>query len=152
MVAELEKLSKEIEAEKAGLKTLKSGSSDYMARVKGILEKQGSLQAQEEFHNQQMGLKEQRMIESLFKDVLQTISVVARERGLELVLEKSEPELPAPNTNELARTIGAHKVLYNAGEMDITDEVISILDARYSMLARPKRESSIEKQESRIEK
>ncbi len=129
IMAELEKLNAEIEAGKAGLKTLKTGSSDYMDLVKDLLMKQAGLQAQQEFHKQQMGLKEQKMIEGLYKDILQQISKVAQEKALDLVLEKTEPEFPMASADELTRTIDTHKLLYSGGCADITDQVLARLNA-----------------------
>ena len=129
VMAELEKLSKEIEAEKAGLKTLKAGSSNYMSMVKAILQKQASLQAQQEFYKQQMALKEQQWTEEIYKDILRETRNVAEQKGLQLVLEKDEPVLPCSNYTELMTVISTHKVLYDQGCLDITDEVMAGLDA-----------------------
>ena len=78
-IAESDKLRAEIEADKAGLKTLKVGTSDYMARVKEIFEKQASLQAAQEFRKQQISLKDQQWIEGLYKAILQQTSEVAKQ-------------------------------------------------------------------------
>jgi len=129
MAAELEKLSKEIDADKASLKTLKTGTPDYTALMKEIFEKQGKLQAQQEFYKRQMDIRESQVIESLFKDVLKATAEVAKAKGLDLVLEQSEPDLPASNANELTLTISTHKVLYYAGCPDITAEVLAKVDA-----------------------
>ena len=126
---ELEKLSKEIDLDKTGLKTLKPGSPDYLSAMKEILEKQARLQAQQEFFKRQMDIREQTIIESLFNDVVNATAEVAKEKGLDLVLEKSEPELPAINSNELTLTISTHKVLYSAGCEDITNAVLAKVDA-----------------------
>ncbi len=125
---ELEKLSKEIDLDKTGLKTLKPGSDDYLSSMKEILEKQAKLQAQQEFFKRQMDIREQTIIESLFNDVITATAEVAKEKGLGLVLEKSEPELPAASANELTLTISTHKVLYSAGCEDITDAVLAKVD------------------------
>lgn len=132
LLAENEKLSKEIDAEKAGLKTLKAGSNDHLAMVKGILEKQAKLEAQREFNNQQMGLKDQRWTESFFKDVLQKTSEVAKQKELDLVFEKDEIDFPASSANELMLTIRTFKLLYSGNCLDITDDVIAKLDAEDS--------------------
>ena len=129
VIAELEKLAKEIEAGRAGLRTLKEGSSDHLALVKELLTKQANLQAQQEFHKQQMGLKDQRWTEELYKDILRITSKVAKQKGLDLVFEKGEIELPATSANELMLTIRTHKLLYSGGCLDITDEVIVQVDA-----------------------
>lgn len=126
--AELDKLVKEIEAERAGLQTLKVNSDDYMAQVKEILTKQAYLQAQQKFYEQQLPLKEQRMIEELYKDILQETGKVAKQKGLSLVFDKSEPNLPAPNFSRLELIISSHKLLYSDGCVDITDEVMAKVD------------------------
>jgi len=129
MEAELAKLAKEIDLDKAGLKTLKPGSADYLSGMKEVLEKQGRLQAQQEYFKRQMDLREQAVIESLFTDVVKATAEAAKVKGLDLVLERSEPELPAANSNELTLTISTYKVLYAAGCEDITDEVLAKVDA-----------------------
>ena len=132
IVAELEKLSKEIEAERAGLKTFKAGSSDYMALVKDILEKQAKLQAQQEFYKQQIAIKDQQWTEELYREILKETVGVAEQKGLDLVFDKDEFELPAASANELMLTIRTHKLLYSGGCLDITGEVIARLDAKES--------------------
>lgn len=127
--AEMEKLSKEIEAEEAGLRTLKIGSDDHLARAKQILTKQASLQAQQEFYKQQAALKEQQWAEKVYKDILRITAEVAKKKGLDIVLEKDEPEFPLSNYTELMTVISTHKVLYSSGCVDISDEVMARLDA-----------------------
>ena len=126
--AELDKLAKEIEADQAGLRTLKAGSSDHLASLKEIMEKQAKLQAQQEFYKRQMALKEQRMIEEIYKDILRETRGVAEQKGLDLVFEKSEPVFPASSPTQLELTIATHKLLYSGGCLDITDEVMARLD------------------------
>lgn len=128
--AELDKLRAELEADEAGLKTLKIGSSDHMAQVKEILTKQGSLQAQQKFYEQQMVLKQRRMVEKIYKDILRETGEIAKQKGLGLVFEKSEPELSALSSKELDDTISTHKLLYSGGCLDITDELMARLDAK----------------------
>jgi Skp family chaperone for outer membrane proteins len=127
-IAELERLSKEIDNEKAGLRSLRTGSSDYMARVKEILEKQASLEAQREFRKQQLELQDQRWTETLYGDILRITGEVAKQKGLDMVFDKDEPELPAPTANELMLTIRTHKLIYSGGCVDITADVIERLD------------------------
>ena len=129
MEAELEKLSRQIDVDKTGLKALKPGSADYLTAMKEILDKQGNLQVQQEYFKRQMDFREQAAIESVFKEVIKATAAVAKEKGLDLVLEKSEPDLPASNSNELTLTISTHKVLYSAGCDDITDAVLAKVDA-----------------------
>jgi len=130
MEAELNKLEKEIELDKATLKSLKADSADYLATMKDVLTKTSSYEAQQKFYQQQLTLGEQRWIEALYQDVIRETENVAREKGLDLVLEKSEPELPAESGNELTLAISTHKVLYGGGCTDITEEVMTKVDAK----------------------
>jgi len=128
IVAELQKLQAEIEAEKAGLKTLKEGSSDYMASLKEISIKGANLQAQNDFYRRQIGLKDRKWTEQLYQDILRITKDVAAQNGLDMVLESSEPDLPAPTAEALVDAIRTHKLLYSAGCVDISDEVMARLD------------------------
>ncbi len=129
IIAELEKLEAEVEAVKAGLKTLKTGSKDHLMQMKEALIKQAAFQAREEFHKQEIALKDQRWTEELYKDILQITREVAEQKGLDLVLENSGIEFPALSANELMLTIRTHKLLYSVGCLDITNEVMTQLDA-----------------------
>ena len=126
--ADLDKLSKEIEADKAGLKTLKTGSSDYMAQGKELLLKQANLQAQQKFYEQQMTMQEQQMVEKTYQQILEQVKKVADEKKLDVVLTKDELDFPAMSLNEAMMIIRTHKVLYCGGCTDITDEVLAGLD------------------------
>lgn len=128
IITELDRLKKEIEVEEAGLKALKAGSSDYMDIMKSVLEKQATLQAKQEYHKQQMALRDQKWTEQLYTEILRQTAAVAKEKGLEIVLEKDEPELPALSAQELLMTIRTHSVLYCGGCLDITDEVMRRVD------------------------
>ncbi|MHC4187291.1 MAG: OmpH/Skp family outer membrane protein [Planctomycetota bacterium] len=129
-VAQLDQLTKEIEAQRAGLNTLKPGSTDYLQLMQDILKKQGELEAKREFTKQSFALKDQQWTMKIYTDILRIVNEVAQQKGLDLVLEKNEPELlDSTPANELMLTIRTHKVLYSGGCVDITDEVIARLDA-----------------------
>jgi Skp family chaperone for outer membrane proteins len=129
IIAELEKLSKEIEAEKAGLKTLKENSSDYMVRAKELFEKQASYQARQEFYKQQMELKDKLWTKEIYQDILRIAGEVAKEKGLDLVFREDEIDFSETNANELGLAMRTQKLLYSGGCLDITDEVTARLDA-----------------------
>jgi Skp family chaperone for outer membrane proteins len=127
--AELAKLDNEIKAQSAGLKTLTIGTENYMAQFKELLEKQASLRAQGEFNKQQRGLKEKIITEAFYGDILRTTSEIAKQKGLDLVFERSVPELPAPSPVELELYMTTYKLLYDNCCVDITAEVIARLDS-----------------------
>lgn len=126
--AELQKLSKEVEASKAGLNAFKRGSNDYLAQLKEVYDKQGKHNTEQEYLMQQKALKYQRWLEDLYVDILRGTGEVAKQKGLDLVVEKDEVEFPALSVDNAMMAIRTHKVLYNGGCLDITDEVIAWLD------------------------
>ena len=129
-MAELDKLSKEIEAQRAGLNTLKTGSSDYLERMQEIYNKQAELEAKQKFIQQSFALKDQQWTTKIYNDILRIVKGVAQQKNLELVLERNEPELlDSTPANEIMLTIRTHKVLFSEGCIDITNEVIARLDA-----------------------
>ncbi len=127
--AELTEMQQEIEADQAGLEKLKSGSKDRMEGVREVLNKRGQYQASKEFYELQIKLKDQRWSEQLYKDILRITQEVAAEKDMAFVLEKSEPELPAANAEELRFIIRTHKVLYSGMTIDLSNEVLARLDA-----------------------
>jgi Skp family chaperone for outer membrane proteins len=126
--AELESLAKEIEAAEAELKTHKPGTADYLQRMQPIIEKKAQLEAQQEYVNQQRMLDNKLWMEKLYQETLKIVGKLAQEKGLDLVLERTEPDFPI-SSDELMATFSTHKVLYAAGAVDLTDEVVSRLDA-----------------------
>ncbi len=130
--AELGKLAKEIEIQEAGLKVLKPGSTDYLAQLKELVDKRYGLEAQQEFNKQQSALKYYRWTEDLYKEILHATKDLAKQKGLDLVFGSDEPEFPVTSTEELWMAINTHKVLYNSGCLDLSDEVIARLDAMES--------------------
>ena len=128
--AELQKLQREFDAQRVGLNVLKPGSSDHLAQVKELLQKQAELEASRQFNNQQRTLKDQQWTEELYKQILEITNEIAEQKGFILVLEKGEVEFPVANADELMLTLSTHKLLYSGGCPDITDEVTDKLDAK----------------------
>ena len=126
--AELQRLSKEAEASKAGLNAFKRGSSDYLAQLKEVFDKQSKHDAEQEYIAQQKALKYQRWVEDLYLDILRGTAEVAKQKGLDLVVDKDEVEFPATSIDSTMLAIRTHKVLYDGGCVEITNEVIVWLD------------------------
>lgn len=126
--AQLENLRKEAEGEEAELKTLKQGTADYTQQLQIVLEKRAKMQTQQEFLKQQSVMEDKKWLEDLYQAFAKAAGEVAKEKGLDLVLERTEPEFPVPN-EELMTTLYMHKVLYAGGCLDLTGEVTTRVDA-----------------------
>jgi len=127
---ELEKLSKQIQADEAGLKTLRPGSPDHLKQYEEVLLKKGQLDARQQYLKLERPLKDQRWTEQIYQEILQITKELAEQKGLDLVFDKQEPEFPAASGDELMLTLSTHKLLYCGGCLDITAEVIARLDAK----------------------
>ena len=126
--AALQTLSKDIEAQEAGLKALKPESSDYLAQRKVLIDNQARLEAEQKFYKEQGILKQYKWSKELYQDILRITSELAEQKGLDLVLKKDEIDLLALSVNEISETVRTHKVLYSGGCVDISDEVVARLD------------------------
>jgi len=128
--AELKELSEQLIADKVMLSALKQDSSDYLAQHEEFIKKRASFEAQQTINKEQEVLKEYKWGKELYQDILQITCELAEQKGLDVVLEKNEIDIPALSVNEFNQTISTHKVLYSGGCMDITDEVMARLDKR----------------------
>ncbi len=129
--AELQALNKEIEDKTSEIQALKKGSKEHLALSKEIITRQATLQAQRQFYQQQMEMQEKQVVEQLYQDILTATAEIAKEKHIALVFEQSEPQFPAPSSNDLTLTISSHKVLYRSPQiLDLTDAVIAELDAK----------------------
>jgi Skp family chaperone for outer membrane proteins len=126
--SQLENLRKEVEGEEAELKTLRQGTADHMQQLQVVLEKRSKMQSQQEFLKQQSVLEDKKWLEDLYQAFARATQNLAKEKGLDMVLERTEPEFPVPS-DELMTTLYMHKVLYSGGCVDLTAEVTSRLDA-----------------------
>lgn len=125
---ELEDLAKRADADEAELKVLKQGTADYVKQLQIVLEARAKLQNQQELLKQQRMMEDKTTFEGLYQEVLKAVDAVAKEKGLDLVLERTEPKFPMSN-DELSSTVAAHKVLYAGGAVDLTNEVTARVDA-----------------------
>jgi len=128
IMAELDKLSKELQAIEADMATRKVGSSDYLKLMREGTEKQAILEAKDKGYQQELTLKQQQRIEELYQEIIAAVASVAKNKGVDLVIAKEEFQFPSTSLRELTLVIQTSKVLYNAEHMDITNDVLAVLD------------------------
>ncbi|MBM4027828.1 MAG: OmpH family outer membrane protein [Planctomycetes bacterium] len=130
--AQLDDLAKQVQEEERELKTVRPGTADHLKQSQVVLEARSKLRNQEELIKLQRMTEDKKWFEDLYQEALRATEVVAKERGLDLVLERSEPRFPIPN-EEMWSTLGTHKVLYGGGAVDLTNDVIARVDASASL-------------------
>ena len=128
--AELNKIKAEIEAAEAGLKTLKPDSDEYMSQAQQVWMKRSGFEAQKEFYQRQLELKDRRWAEKLYQDILRFVTELAQQKELLMVFEKDEPMLPTESSQDLWMAIRMHKLLYASSDcIDISEEIQMKVDA-----------------------
>lgn len=129
VLTELQDLARKAEAANVELKTLKQGTADYIKQLQVVLEARAKLQNQQDVLEQQRLMDDRKVFEKLYQEVLKAVEVVAKEKELDLVLERTEPKFPMSSGEEVSATVGTHKVLYANGIVDLTSDVTARIDA-----------------------
>jgi len=128
--AEMDDLARQLDKEETELKTtLKPGTADYVKQYQVMLELRSKLQNQQEMLKQQRMAEDKKWFESLYQETLKATEAVAKEKGLDLVLERTETKFPTPSEEVLGSAISTTKVLYGGGCPDVTAEVTARVDA-----------------------
>ncbi|OHB57196.1 MAG: hypothetical protein A2Y12_04275 [Planctomycetes bacterium GWF2_42_9] len=133
--ADIKRMDQEIEADKNAISKLKENSPEYMAALKTVMLKQSQLEAEKEFYQQDLTLKEMHGKEEIYRKILESISEVAKEKGFNLVFNRDDNYLNQPETSPAAQnptdmilTTKTHKLLYYDKQFDITQDVLITLN------------------------
>ncbi|MHB0946094.1 MAG: OmpH/Skp family outer membrane protein [Sedimentisphaerales bacterium] len=132
---ELKKLEETIEVDKAALSKRKQDSADYMTMLKALMLKQSELEAQKEYYQQELTVMEMQGKEKIYRKILEVITTLANEKGLDMVFSRDDNYLNRPDSSpaaesptELVLTTKTHKLLYFNPEFDITAETLTAMD------------------------
>lgn len=116
------------------LRVYKPDSSEYMETFQKMVRTQSELKALQETNPRRRALKEMQWTQKIYKEILRITKELAAEKSLNMVLGADEPEFPFQRYEELVMALSTHKVLYNDGCVDLTNEVIAQLDKMQSKL------------------
>jgi Skp family chaperone for outer membrane proteins len=125
---EFQQMRKDLEALQANIKQRKPGSTDYFTLMQEYEEKRAVMEGRNTFYENKFTQEMQQWMEALYTDFVKVTEMVAREKGLDVVLGKESLELPAPTLRDFMLSVKTQKVLYNRPELDITEEVLTALD------------------------
>lgn len=109
----------------------KPGTEDFLKRQEEIM----MLEARLKFFEQSEGVKLEIAIttslRTLFEDIKRMISIVATEKGFDVVLAAEQLPAQIPDANALKNQILMQKVLYFNPRVDLTSEVSARLNSEY---------------------
>ena len=135
LIQELKAFEQEIQTGRAALSKRKEGSSDYMDMIQELMLKEAKLEAKREFYKQDITIKKIRSQEEIYKNILAATAKVAKDKELDIVLKRDDNYLNREDIDEVITnpsdfmfTTETHKLLYFAQDLDITGEVLKVLE------------------------
>jgi len=134
--AEGEKRMEDINALKAQLQAVAPDSADFFKRNKELKLKKFDNQVWEMTEMESLAESHLRWVKKTYKMVTDEVAQVAKKKGIQLVItreELEEPKSPDAKTQLQAmfQQIINRKVVYSDPAIEITDEVLSSLNAAY---------------------
>jgi len=115
----------------AELELLTIGSAEYEQRFAESQRLVINREAWLKFEQTKAMRKHQKLTREMYEEVQQAVSVVAKARGFSVVLHQQRGRLRAANTAEMRAEISQRKVVYSDQAVDITEGVLSSLNAKY---------------------
>ena len=130
MKEKIEKANRSLQEE------LKAGTDEYRARRKQIALMEAELQWFVESEGQKVEKALAESLRSIYGDIQAVVREIAQEKKLEIVLAADQLPAKTPDSaSQVRQHILLQKVLYWNPSVDITDEVISRLNARFKTSA-----------------
>ena len=137
LIQELKGFEQEIQSDKVAIGKRKEGSGDYMDMMQEIMLKEAKLEAKREFYKQDISIKKIRSQEKIYRNILSAIAKVAKDKELDIVLSRDDNYLNRDdieqvviNPSDFMFTTELHKMLYFAQDLDITSEVLKVLEQK----------------------
>lgn len=137
IIQELKAFEQEINNDKTALGKRRQDSVDYMDMMQEVMLKEAKLEAKRAFYKQDITIKKIRSQEKIYKNILSAIAGVARDRELDIVLNRddnylnrSDIDQVVTNPSDFMFTTETHKLLYFVRDLDITSEVLKTLETK----------------------
>jgi len=137
IIQELNASEQEIKNDRAALDKRRQDSSDYMDMLQKVMLKEAKLEAKKTFYKQDITVKKIRSQEKIYRNILSAIAIVARDRELDIVLNRDDNYLDrddidqvVTNPSDFMFTTETHKLLYYSRDLDITSEVLKTLETK----------------------
>jgi Skp family chaperone for outer membrane proteins len=120
---------------KAQRDLLKSDSPSYAELNKQLVQAAVDARAWSEITNAQAQLSQKLQMKGLFEKIAAQVAEIAQSKGLELVIAMGQQNFPENldqiTVDQLGGMFGQRTVMYANPKLDITQEVIAALDAKY---------------------
>ena len=125
----------EVEDAKKKRALFNEGTEDFTKANKEYLEKVLSAQAWQEVIKADLQRQQKSQMKNLFEKIEVATKEVAAARRIDIVLIEQKTDLPADldqiNVDQLRNLINQRTVMFNNGKLDITNDVLANVDAKY---------------------
>ena len=109
----------------------KQKSEEYKLALQELINLKAEFQAFQATTSARVADRRRELAVNVYADIYAATATVAKERGISLVLTKDQPGLATRNITELlAKLYYRRQVLYADDSLDITDEVIEVLNEK----------------------
>jgi Skp family chaperone for outer membrane proteins len=114
------------------------GTADYEKANRELIEKAIAMQTWQELIKADLARQQKVQMRNLFNKIEDATKEVAEAKKLDLVFVDQKIELPMDNktmeqitADQLRSLINQRSIMYNNGRLDITNEVLAAVDAKY---------------------
>lgn len=107
--------------------------SESRSKNENLLERKNvELEGYAKFAERQLLKKYKDFFENIYEEVVLKVEEIGKQEGFDLIIKKEEPDLKSGQISDLQFKIGIRTVLYHSESVDITTDVIDILNASYT--------------------
>lgn len=112
---------------------LKPESPQWQDRNKELLQKTIEFRAWVEITEQNLQRMQKQQMKNVYDKIVATVAELAQQRGIELVISEQRADINIDNVdiNQLKGLIAQQNVLYNAATIDLSNDTIAAMDAKY---------------------
>jgi len=122
---------------KNALEQFKPGSADYKSREEELVRAEINYQVWAEVQDRRLKAEHKSWLERIYKDTQETVSKIASDRGIDLVLTYRDLDPGAPDSVAFKQQILLRTVIYANKRVDLTEETIRLLDGDYRQKGGP---------------
>lgn len=124
-----------LKAMKAARDALKADSPQYQDKNAELLKAAIEYESWGKINEADVQRNQKLQMRRLFEKIEQAVAEVAKQKGYDLVITDQHPDLPDEvdqvSLDQLRTMINSRNVLYTGEKIDISNDVLAVLDARY---------------------
>ena len=107
--------------------------SENRSNNENLMERKNvELEGYAKFAERQLLKKYKDFFENIYQEVVQKVEKIGEQEGFDLIIKNEEADLKSNKISDLQFKIGIRTVLYHSDSVDITLDVVDILNASYS--------------------